>query len=56
LGGGIGRCRAIEQDTALRKKVSELEEAMAAKDRENMTNRNMYDQMKKVSRNIKEVG
>lgn len=43
------------QEAALRKKISELEEAMAAKDRENMTNRSMYDKMKKVNRNIKEV-
>ncbi len=39
----------------LRKKVASLEEAIQAKDRENVTNRSMYDNMKRVSRNIKEV-
>lgn len=39
----------------LRKKVADLEQAILAKDRENVTNRSMYDNMKGVSRKIKEV-
>lgn len=39
----------------LRKKVATLEEGIQAKDRENVTNRQMYDNMKGVSRKIKEV-
>ncbi|CAM9345119.1 unnamed protein product [Scytosiphon promiscuus] len=38
----------------LRKRVVELEQDILAKDRENMTNRSMYDNMKGVSRKIKE--
>lgn len=39
----------------LRKKVASLEQAIEAKDRENVQNRHMYDNMKGVSRKIKEV-
>lgn len=39
----------------LRAKVASLEKAIEAKDRENVTNRAMYDNMKGVSRKIKEV-
>lgn len=39
----------------LRKKVATLEQAIEAKDRENVTSRAMYDNMKVVSRRIKEV-
>lgn len=35
--------------------MASLEDAIQAKDRENVTNRSMYDNMKRVSRNIKEV-
>ncbi|CAM9512123.1 unnamed protein product, partial [Ectocarpus sp. 4 AP-2014] len=43
------------QSEMLRKKVASLEEAIQAKDRENVTNRTMYDNMKGVSRKIKET-
>lgn len=46
---------ATNQSEMLRKKVASLEEAIQAKDRENVTNRAMYDNMKGVSRKIKEV-
>lgn len=46
------RCRQLD---LLRKQVASLEEAIQAKDRENVTNRTMYDNMKGVSRKIKEV-
>lgn len=47
--------RASVQLDLLRKKVASLDEAILAKDRENVTNRQMYDNMKGVSRKIKEV-
>lgn len=46
---------SANQSEMLRKKVASLEEAIQAKDRENVTNRTMYDNMKGVSRKIKEV-
>lgn len=45
-------CRQLD---VLRKQVASLEQAIQAKDRENVTNRAMYDNMKGVSRKIKEV-
>ena len=43
------------QEAALRKKISELEKEKDALERESTTNRNMYDKMKTVNRNMKEV-